>query len=287
MRFISYELGGVAAIGVLNTAGDGVIPLSGKKAVPACMNAFLNMGEAGVAAAREILAENKDPVPLPEVTVLAPIPRPRSSVLCVGRNYLDHVKETDASNPVPAHPIIFSKPPYSVVPSGAVVDLHEDLTASVDYEGELAVIIGKTARKAPENKAMEHVFGYTILNDVTARDLQKRHTQWVIGKGLDTFCPMGPCITHISAMPDPADISLSTRVNGEVRQQGNTRDLIFSIPYLIALLSSGMTLEPGDIIATGTPQGVGAGFTPPRFLRKGDAVEITIDGIGVLRNTFA
>lgn len=287
MRFISYELGGVAAIGVLDTAGEGVIPLTGKKNIPACMVGFLNMGEAGVAAAREILAANGTSVPLTDITILAPIPRPRNSVLCVGRNYLEHVKETNAANPVPVHPIIFTKPPYSVVASGAVVDLHEDLTASVDYEGELAVIIGKTARKVPENKAMEHVFGYTILNDVTARDLQKRHTQWVIGKGLDTFCPMGPCITHISAMPDPADISLRTRVNGEVRQEGSTKDLIFSIPNLIALLSSGMTLEPGDIIATGTPQGVGVGFNPPRFLRKGDTVDITINGIGVLRNTFA
>lgn len=286
MRFVSFARDGAMDIGVLDASGETVIPLSGKKGLPSCMNAFLDMGEAGVAAAREILSGGES-IPLAGVTVLAPIPRPRSSILCVGRNYLEHVKETNASNPVPTHPIIFTKPPASVVPSGAVVDLHADLTRSVDYEGEVAVIIGRKTSKVAEDKAMEHVFGYTILNDVTARDLQKRHTQWVIGKGLDTFCPMGPYITHVSAMPDPADIAIRTRVNGEVRQEGNTRDLIFTIPYLIALISSGMTLEPGDIIATGTPSGVGAGFNPPRFLRKGDTVEITVDGIGVLRNTFA
>ena len=287
MRFVSYVQNGVTGVGILDDATETVVVLSGYKGISSDMTTFIGMGQAGLDAAREVLAKPGERVPLGDVRILAPIPRPRSAILCVGRNYREHVKETNAANPVPEHPILFSKPPFSVVASGDVVDLHADITESVDYEGELAVVIGATTRNVAEDRAMDHVFGYTILNDVSARDLQRRHTQWVIGKGLDTFCPMGPCITHKSAMPPHDAIGLTTKVNGEIRQEGNTRDLMFDIPYLISLLSRGMTLEAGDILATGTPKGVGAGFTPPRFLRKGDTVEIAIDGIGTLRNMFA
>lgn len=287
MRFVTFAKNGIHDIGILSEDGATILSLSQQGDVPPNMQAFVAMGDVGLAAAKR-LAANPDATKTPtsSIKILAPFPRPKNSILCVGRNYLEHVKETDAANPAPTHPIIFTKPPLSVTASGDEVDLHHNLTSSVDYEGELAVIIGKLMRNVPEEKAMDYIFGYTILNDVSARDLQKRHTQWTIGKGLDTFSPMGPCLVHKSALPNHADIRLTTRVNGEVRQKGNTKDLIFTIPYLASLLSQGMTLEPGDIIATGTPKGVGAGFNPPRFLRKGDTVEISVDGIGVLRNVF-
>lgn len=288
MRFVTFAKSGIQDIGILSENDETIISLTQHGDVPPNMQAFVAMGEVGLAAARRLASgASVESIPVSSVKILAPFPRPKNSILCVGRNYLGHVGETDASSPVPTHPIVFTKPPLSVIASGDTVDLHQDITDAVDYEGELAVVIGKTARKVPEEKAMEYVFGYTALNDVSARDLQKRHTQWIIGKGLDTFCPMGPCITHKSAMPEHDRITLVTRVNGQVRQRAHTKDLIFSIPFLISLLSRGMTLEPGDIIATGTPKGVGAGFTPPRFLRKGDVVEVSIDGIGTLHNEFA
>ena len=287
MRFVTFAKNGAQDIGILSDDDQTIVSLTSQGDIPKCMTDFIAMGDAGMEAARRIAAnETAEKIPVASVKILAPIPRPRSSILCVGRNYLDHVGETDKNATVPEHPIIFTKPPFAVIASGDKVDLHPKLSKEVDYEGELAVVIGKTVRNVTEAEAMDYVFGYTILNDVSARDLQKRHTQWIIGKSLDTFAPMGPCITHKSLMPDETNITYVTRVNGEVRQQAHTKYLIFTIRYLISLLSQGMTLEPGDIIATGSPKGVGAGFTPPRFLRKGDVVEITIDGIGTLRNEF-
>lgn len=288
MRFVTFVKNSIQDIGILSDDDQTITSLTQQGDVPPSMQAFIAMGEVGLTAARRLAVTGAaEKIPVASVKLLAPIPRPRNSILCVGRNYYEHVGETDKDFTVPEHPIVFSKPPASVIASGDTVDLHRDLTESVDYEGELAVIIGKTARKVSEEQAMDHVFGYTAFNDVSARDLQQRHKQWTIGKGLDTFSPMGPCITHKNAMPEHSGITYVTRVNGEVRQRAHTKDLMFSIPYLISFLSQGMTLEPGDIIATGTPKGVGAGFTPPRFLREGDIVEITIDGIGTLRNRFA
>ncbi len=297
MKLITYEYKGTQEIGLLNAEKGEITPLRqaeevcfGRMTMPRAMLDFISMSEQALNTARQISANTtpaKPVLPLAEVTLLAPIPRPVKSILCIGKNYLDHVKEVDASSPIPDHPIIFSKQPTSVTGPGSVIDLHADITKAVDYEGELAVIIGKKARKVAEQNAMDHIFGYTILNDVTARDLQKRHVQWVIGKGLDTFCPMGPYILTADELPDPTGLAVQTRVNGELRQNGKTSELIFSIPYIISMLSQGMTLEPGDIIATGTPQGVGAGFKPPKFLSNGDIVEISISGLGVLRNTFA
>ena len=184
------------------------------------------------------------------------------------------------------YPAVFSKPPTTVVANGDTVSLHPHATSAVDYEAELAVVIGKGGRDIAPERAFDHVFGYTIVNDVTARDRQRNHKQWFLGKGLDTFCPMGPWITTADEL-DATDLTVKCWVNGELRQDGNTRDLIFDIPTLVSTISAGLTLQPGDIIATGTPAGVGIGFNPPRFLKAGDEVSISISGIGTLSNRFA
>lgn len=226
-------------------------------------------------------------VPLADVTLLAPL-RPRKNVFAIGKNYLEHVRELPGADakaePPPAFPIVFSKPPTAVIGPGESIDTSNDPSSTTDYEGELAVVIGKNGKRIQPEDAMSHVFGYTIVNDVTARDLQKRHGQWLTGKAPDTFCPMGPCIVSTDEIGDVRQLAIRTSVNGEVRQRGSLADLIFDIPSLIATLSSVMTLESGDVIATGTPPGVGAGFDPPRYLRPGDVVEITIDPIGTLTN---
>jgi 2-keto-4-pentenoate hydratase/2-oxohepta-3-ene-1,7-dioic acid hydratase in catechol pathway len=228
-------------------------------------------------------ASTKDPVirPVARMRFLAPIPRPTKNVFCIGRNYAEHAKEQKAE--VPSVPVFFTKPPTSLIGHDAPV-IYDRVTKELDYEVELAVVIGRRGVNIPRAKAYHYVFGYTILIDVTARDLQRRHMQWFRGKSLDTFCPMGPWIVHKSAIPDPHNLRIHLRVNGEVRQQGRTADMVFPIPELLEVLSAGMTLEPGDIVATGTPSGVAAGFDPPRWLRVGDVIEAEIEGIGLLRN---
>jgi 2-keto-4-pentenoate hydratase/2-oxohepta-3-ene-1,7-dioic acid hydratase in catechol pathway len=234
-----------------------------------------------------------EPIPLSGVTLLAPI-IPSRNIFCVGKNYREHAREFSTSGfeagaskdkPVDDYPAIFTKPASSVVGQDAVVDLHPTVTDAVDYEAELAVIIGKPGRNIAEGDAMGHVWGYTIINDVTARDRQKNHKQWFMGKALDTFCPMGPWAVTADEV-DGTNLEITCHVNGELRQSGSTRDLIFTIPQLIATLSAGLTLQPGDVISTGTPAGVGIGFDPPRFLKSGDKVHVTIEGIGTLRNSF-
>ena len=228
----------------------------------------------------------------------APIPRPPKNVFCVGKNYHEHAKEFagsgfdgGAKDVVPPFPVVFSKPHTSIIATGEPILGHLDPTDGVDYEGELAVVIGhvgsKGGRGIAKADALKHVFGYTIVNDVTARHLQKRHSQWILGKGLDTFCPMGPAILTADEVPDPTKLVLTTWVNGEQRQKAVVADLIFDIPTLIEAISAVITLEPGDVIATGTPVGVGIGFSPPKFLASGDVVRIEVSGIGVLENRVA
>ncbi len=223
-------------------------------------------------------------VPLSRVKLLAPIPLPRKNIFCVGRNYAEHARETGAAPP--EVPVYFTKPPTTVIGPLAPI-LYHRATQQLDYEVELAVVIGKRGRDIPIAKALDYVFGYTIMNDVTARDLQKRHGQWFKGKALDTFAPLGPWIVHRAALPDPQQLRLSMRVNGEIRQNSHTSKMLFPVAQLIATLSEGLTLEPGDILATGTPEGIGMGFTPPRFLHVGDTVEAEVEGIGTLRNVVA
>jgi 2-keto-4-pentenoate hydratase/2-oxohepta-3-ene-1,7-dioic acid hydratase in catechol pathway len=191
------------------------------------------------------------------------------------------------SGKLPEHPVIFSKPPTTVIGPEMEIDSHPAVTSQLDYEGELAVVIGRRAKSVSKQNALDFVFGYTILNDVTARDKQSLHGQWLLGKGFDTFCPMGPVLVHKDDMPNPHNLELSTRVNGEVRQATNTSLMIFDIATVIAAITQGTTLEPGDIIATGTPSGVGKGMKPPRFMKAGDVVEVEIKGIGALRNPVA
>jgi 2-keto-4-pentenoate hydratase/2-oxohepta-3-ene-1,7-dioic acid hydratase in catechol pathway len=230
-------------------------------------------GVAGVVARR--LA-----APLERAGLEAPIPRPSRNVFCLGRNYAEHAAERGAD--VPAHPVYFTKPPESVLaPGGSIV--HHATTKELDYEVELAVVIGVRGRDIPRGRGLEHVFGYTIINDVTARDLQKRHGQWFKGKSMDTFCPMGPMLVTPDEIGDPQALAITLRVNGETRQKSHTGKMIFSVDECIEVLSIGMTLYPGDIIATGTPDGVGA--ASGRFLNVGDTVEAEVERIGVLTNT--
>ena len=229
-------------------------------------------------------------LPVTGVRLLAPIV-PRKNVIAVGRNYRDHAKEFsdsgfDASEKqmIPEHPVIFTKAPTSVIGPDEPIVLANDPTGTTDYEGEMAVVIGRTARNVSPGEALDHVFGWTIVNDVTARELQKRHVQWFVGKSPDTFCPIGPVITTLDELPDIGASWLRTKVNGQLRQEAPISDLVFDVPTLIATLSAVLTLEPGDLIATGTGRGVGIGFDPPRYLEAGDVVEVSIDGIGTLRN---
>ena len=226
-----------------------------------------------------------------DARLMAPIPRPSKNIFCVGKNYHEHAKEfagsgfdATAKEVVPEAPVVFSKPPTSVIAPGEPIPSHLDPTNSVDYEGELAVVIGRGGRGIRKADALAHVFGYTIVNDVTARTLQHKHRQWILGKGIDGFCPMGPAILTADEAPDPGALRVTTHVNGEKRQDAPVSDLIFDIPTLIEAISAGITLEPGDIIATGTPAGVGIGFDPPRFLKAGDRVRVAVAGIGVLEN---
>ena len=236
---------------------------------------------------------NAERVALADVTLLAPIPEPRRDVFCVGKNYFAHANEFHSSGfdssgkeAVPSAPIIFTKATTSIVGPDAVVRGSLDPTQTVDYEGELGVILGKRAFQVPKEKAYDQVFGYVVMNDVTSRELQRHHNQWVIGKGIDTFCPMGPYIVTADEVGDVTKLVLETEINSEPRQKASVADLIFDIPTLIETMSATMTLLPGDIIATGTPDGVGIGFKPPKYLTKGDRMSVRITGLGELNNTI-
>ncbi len=233
----------------------------------------------------------KGSISIDEVRLVAPIPRPRRNIWCVGRNYHAHAKELSSSvfknnNADPeAWPIVFTKVPECVVGPSDTVILPTEISTQIDYEAELAVVIGEGGKNISRDDAMKHIFAYTIINDVTALDVQMRHQQWDMGKSFDTFCPMGPWLVTADEI-DGTNTRVRCWVNGELRQDGPTKNMIFDIPTLIETISRGITLYPGDIIATGTPAGVGMGMDPPSYLTSGDVVRIEIDGIGVLENTF-
>ena len=294
MRLVTYKRPGFLGehIGALDAQG---LVLDLATADPAVswdnMPALIGGGAAMLDRARAAAA--KAPV-VPDAILMAPIPRPPKNVFCVGKNYHEHAKEFagsgfdgGAKDVVPPFPVVFTKPHTAIIAHGEPILSELDPTGGLDYEGELAVVIGQGGRGIAHADAMKHVFGYTIINDVTARNLQKRHSQWILGKGLDSFCPMGPAILTADEVPDPGALMVTTWVNGEQRQRAAVADLIFDIPTLIVAISAAITLEPGDVIATGTPAGVGIGFTPPRFLAKGDVVRIEITGIGILENPVA
>lgn len=230
--------------------------------------------------------------PLDAASLLAPIDEPRRNIFCVGKNYHDHAAEFQNSGfdhsakngeHAPEAPVVFTKPASSVIGPGATIPRHANVTSQLDYEAELGVVIGKSGRGIKRADAMDHVFGYTVINDFTARDLQKLHRQWFIGKSLDGFCPMGPYLVTADEV-DGQNLDIKCWVNDELRQSSNTSQLIFDIPTLIETLSAGIELQPGDVIATGTPAGVGIGFTPPKFLNPGDVIRIEIENVGVLVN---
>ncbi len=300
MHFVTMEIQGERIIGLTDEAQNYVLDLhrahreiEDGTTWPSSLLEAIEQGESfieTVSRLRDWVFKQRDSesyfYPMGEVRLYAPIPRPKKNIFCVGKNYRDHVLEMGSEDDLPEHIMIFTKATTSVVGPEASIPSHEDLTDQLDYEGELAIVIGKSGKGITIEAAMDHVFGYTIVNDITARDMQKRHKQFFLGKSLDGTCPMGPAIVHRSFVENPQSLMVETKVNGEIRQRASTELMMFSIPEIIAIISKGMTLEPGDIIATGTPAGVGKGFVPPRFLKKGDVVEVSVEKIGTLRNVI-
>ncbi len=308
MRFLTFARKNQYRIG-LTGSGDQVIDLAevnrrylkgGSPSYLISMQAFIKGGGKALnvakRAARYVAGQDSEGLKrlaragallkLSQAKIVSPIPWPRKNVVLLGVNYKEHIEEGAKARSIelkyPEAPVFFTKPATSVIGHlGKVV--HHRATEKLDYEIELAVVIGKKGRDIPKGKVYDYIFGYTICLDMTARDLQRKHGQWFKGKSLDTFCPLGPWIVHKSALPDPHQLRLVCRVNGKVMQDGNTRDMIFDIPTTVATLSQGMTLEPGEIISTGTPSGVGFARTPPFFLKPGDKVEGEVEGIGVLQ----
>ncbi|MFN7570345.1 MAG: fumarylacetoacetate hydrolase family protein [Betaproteobacteria bacterium] len=286
MKLATFNYRGRRFLGRVSTRAQTVTPLR------------MAADERGLTPLIEAMVEGKPgyppedaPLPLADVCLEAPIPRPRRNVFCIGLNYRSHAAELaargfngakTADDLIPAAPVVFSKVPESVIGPGMPIAIPA-ASSAIDYEAELAVVIGKGGRGISRARAMEHVFGYTIVNDVTARDMQKRHQQWLLGKSCDTFCPMGPWIVTAEEIKG-GDLGVKLWVDGELRQDGRTSDLVFDIPAIVEALSVAMTLYPGDVIATGTPAGVGMASDPPRWLTRGALVKVEIEGIGTLEN---
>ena len=285
MKLITYRQNGAEHVGALTADGTGVLPLP----VPDMNTLIETMTFEGLRSA-VAAAERGDALALSDVELLAPIPRPRQDVLCLGMNYLAHAEEAarysaDAFRKERPVAVYFSKRVSEAGKPDGVIPRHAGLTDRLDYEAELAVVLGRTARDVKAADAADCIFGYTVLNDVSARDLQTGHKQWYFGKSLDGATPMGPVLVTADEIAYPPALEITCRVNGELRQQSNTSLLITSIGQILEELTAGMTLLPGTIIATGTPAGVGMGFDPPKFLQSGDVVECAIEGIGTLRST--
>lgn len=221
-----------------------------------------------------------------EIEWLAPIPRTPKNILCVGKNYNEHAIEMGEEK-APENILVFTKPPTAIAADEATLPIHANKTEKLDYEGELAIVIGKRGQNIPKALAFDYIFGYTIGNDISARDVQYRHGQYFLGKSLDGTCPLGPYLVSKDEIPDPQNLSIVTKVNGEIRQNSSTKHMMFPVADIISIVSQYVTLEPGDIILTGTPEGVGQGMNPPQFLKAGDEVKISIEGIGTLANRFA
>jgi 2-keto-4-pentenoate hydratase/2-oxohepta-3-ene-1,7-dioic acid hydratase in catechol pathway len=287
MRIASWTWGGRFHVGLISADGREATPL----AVADADHGALSLIESA-SGGHALPAEAGPRLPVSAITLRAPLPRPRRNLFCIGRNYRAHAEELatsvfrDQMAEEPKWPMVFSKVPQTVIgPFDPVRLPGKAVSEQIDYECELAVVIGRGGRDIPRSRAMEHVFGYTIVNDVSARDVQVRHGQWHLGKSFDTFCPMGPWIVSADEM-DGRATRVRGWVNGELRQDGKTQDMIFDIPSLIETCSRGITLVPGDVIATGTPSGVGMGFKPPKWLQHGDVVRVEIDGIGFIENGF-
>jgi len=283
VKIATYLVGGERRVGVVDVARQTVTPFDLSQE-EASLGLMAVVGRATLPALLNLM-------PLREAKLEAPIPRPARNIFCVGKNYHEHAKEfassgfdsSAAAGTVPQDPIIFSKVPECVVADRAPVYFSKSVSSAIDYEAELAVIIGTGGRSISKADALKHVWGYTIINDVTARDLQGKHSQWLIGKSQDTFGPMGPWAVSRDEI-DLQNTTVKCWINEELRQNSNTASLIFDVPTLIETLSRGITLMPGDIIATGTPAGVGIGFKPPKYLVPGDVMKVEISGIGILEN---
>jgi 2-keto-4-pentenoate hydratase/2-oxohepta-3-ene-1,7-dioic acid hydratase in catechol pathway len=287
LRLATFTHAGRRQIGVVDAAGGNVTPLA---AVEPSHAGLLPLVEQ-LAAGGSLPPTVGEPIPLSAVRLEAPLPRPRRNIWCVGRNYHAHAKELstsvfkDSPKDTQAWPIFFTKVPETVVATGTDVQLPTGISEQIDYEAELTIVIGKGGKNIRREDALQHIFGYTIINDVTARDVQMRHQQWDLGKSFDTFCPMGPWIVTADEL-DGTRTHVRLWVNDELRQDALTQDFIFDIPAMIETASRGITLYPGDLIATGSPAGVGMGMSPPRWLKHGDVVKIDIAGLGVLSNRF-
>jgi len=303
MKLLTYLDGGQPRLGCV-VKGDKVLDITSAwshcqhslsdQPAPADVLAAIKLGDDLEPAVNRIIesaGEESVLRSMADISILAPIPRPQKNIFCVGRNYREHIIEGNLARgrPVDDFPKaleLFTKAPTTVVGHRADVSRHADLTELLDYEVELAIVIGRSGRDIPPEQAYDHIFGYTILNDITARDLQARHGQWFKGKSLDGTCPIGPVVALKSAVPDPDSLKLELSVNGELRQSSNTSDMVFNVAAIISQVSAGMTLEAGDIIATGTPSGVGLGFNPPRSLNVGDVISARIEKIGELITTI-
>jgi len=281
MKLLTYKTDNDARLGLLRddhvidlaTASDGHLPPD--------MLTFLRRGEPALQLARQVAENGTASTPVSDVTLLAPIPNP-SKIVAIGLNYMDHCREQNVKPP--ERPIIFAKFSTAVVGPGATIRWDPALTQQVDYEVELGVVMGRLARRVPAAEALDYVAGYTICNDVTARDLQHGDRQWVRGKSLDTFCPLGPWLVTREEVPDPQDLSLRCTLNGQVMQDSTTAEMIFGVAYLIEFISRAFTLLPGDVIATGTPHGVGVFRSPQVFMKDGDVVTVEVEGLGQLTN---
>ncbi len=287
MKIVAFHHHGQPGVGLVSNDQQQVQPFD----LPAAQRELGALPIIEMQVRGEALPALLAAVAVSDVQIIAPLPKPRRNIFCVGKNYFAHAKEFAGSGfdssaksggDIPADPIIFTKVPESVIGPGAAIEMPAVSTA-IDYEAELAVIIGRGGKGIAAKDAMAHVWGYTIVNDITARDWQSRHQQWHMGKSFDTFCPMGPWLVSADEL-DGSKTMVRCYVNGEERQNASTADLIFDIPKLIETLSAGITLYPGDVIATGTPVGVGIGFKPPKYLKAGDVVRVEIDGIGYLEN---
>lgn len=294
MKFVTYEIEHKRRLGVINRDGTWIYPLRSLDMDYKTMQELIE----GISESEKQLLEyvsGQDPykikgaVPAEEAILLAPIPHPVQDVICLGINYMAHAEESarykkEAFGGERPFAVYFSKRVSEATGTGAEIPSHKELVQDLDYEAELAVIIGKDAKSVPISEVKNYIFGYTVINDVSARTLQTRHKHWYFGKSLDGFLPMGPCIVTAEEFPYPPRLSIQSRVNGELRQDSSTELMIFGIDHVVSELSAGMTLKAGTIIATGTPAGVGMGFDPPRFLKPGDVVECSIEGIGTLVN---
>jgi 2-keto-4-pentenoate hydratase/2-oxohepta-3-ene-1,7-dioic acid hydratase in catechol pathway len=285
MKLVTYLLGSQVSIGAVDERG--VVDLS---VIAPDMLSLIAAGSVGLDRARALWASASAPIPIgaERVTLLAPIPKPRRNIMCLGLNYAEHARESAEARgreyKQPQHPVFFTKATHTINRHEGAIPFDPDVSEQIDWEAELGVIIGRSGKNIPISEAYDHVFGYTCINDVSARDLQANHSQFFKGKSLDGACPLGPWIVTADEIPDPHQLQVTCRVNGVVKQNASTAMMIFRIPDIIAILSRGMTLDAGDIIATGTPSGVGFARKPPEFLKPGDVVEVEIEKIGVLRN---